>query len=558
MGLEGGRPSLHDLSMRYLDRPLDKTVREHFIGADPATYRPTADDLDYAALDAEVVVPIYQEQARALVRDGLVRGTLLRMSMIPIVGDMELEGAPLDVSRWSSVVERLEADLATRETLLVEELTPHVVTARAAEYTRALAEREAWEQAHAQAKQAHEGLVAVRGGAEPEAYDPDGVMTVMVDSKQQRRERINALNRDWKARWEATHGKAPAIPRLEHGPINLGSWQQLQAAYAQLGITLPSTEAAELERIADEHPTVRPLLEWKKLTKLVGTYGRPLLEKVVRHPDGTDRIHPQFNLVVSTGRMSCRAPNLQNCPPSLREAFTAPEGWRFVLADFSQIELRICADLSNDPNMIQTFVDGQDLHLATAARRLGLTYQEALTRKQRGDAKVLDWRHKAKIANFSVLYGKQDAELVALFSTAYPDAWAWLQQQGELGWQRGYTVSASGLRRRYANRFPPTLNRGQQWSYRAHIERAAMNHPIQGTSADITMAAALAVREQLGQQLFLWNLVHDELDGLAHADLAQAVAEATRRLCIEAGRSFLTRVPIEVDVHVNRTWSKEL
>lgn len=555
-----GLPAEHRLAAvaaRYLDLTMDKTIRARFIevGLDnAATYTPTQEEANYAALDAEVVLPIAREQMARIRQEGLARGTKLRMDMLPVVAEMELEGAPLDVATWQSEVQRMTAELERLESALIEQLTPHVVTARALAYSAALEARQAFETAYEAAKALNESSVELEtSGAR--AYDPDGLYTCYVQTKQQRREKINELNRAWKEVWATENGKVPEIPKMEHGPINLGSWQQLQAAYADLGITLVSTEADELTRVADRHPSVVPLLAWKKLKKLEGTYGRPFLEKVVAHDDGTHRIHPSFNLVVSTGRMSCREPNIQNCPPALRATFTAPEGHTFVIADFSQIELRITAELSQDPDMIENYCLGHDLHTTTAARRLGISYAEALERKDAHDEALLAARHLAKTANFRVLYGGQDQELIEVFSSSFPVAWAWIKQQGQIGWTRGWTTTAAGLRRRFANRFPPDLSRAEQWSYRAHIERAAMNAPIQGTSADITMAAAIDVAREVPENR-LFNLVHDELDGIASLASATDVARRVKRLSEAAGARYLTRVPVVVETNISRTWSK--
>lgn len=575
MGLEGGTPHLKELSKRYLDVDLNKEIRQHFIDADPSTWLPWEEDIDYAALDAEVVLPIAREQMHALRQEGLVPGAKLRMDMIPVVGDMELEGAPLNVDVWRPEVERMAEALSELERDLVEQLTPHIVNSRTAAYTAALDQRRAFEAEYDNFKALNESMVVLENDCEIRSGKPTGLICDShwcVPTKRARRDQINEMNRRWRDAWVRKNGKVPVIPKMDHGPINLGSWQQLQAAYADLGIYLSSTEADELERVADQHPSVRPLLDWKKLKKLESTYGRSFLEKVVEHDDGTKRIHPSFNLVVSTGRMSCREPNIQNCPPNLRAAFRAPGGYSFLIADYSQIELRILADLSGDPDMIKNYELGRDLHTATAARKVGISYEEALDRLERyklyskngrafrpEDVELYHARNDtgrgAKAANFGVIYGKADPALIELFSNSFPVAWDWIKKQGQLGWTRGWTVTGSGLRRRYANRLPPDLSRSERWSYRAHIERAAMNAPIQGTSADITQEAAVTVHREL-PEVRLWNLVHDELDGLVRSDQSEVLAPQVRDLCIGAAKKYLTRVPIEVEVNIAQTWSK--
>jgi DNA polymerase-1 len=394
------------------------------------------------------------------------------------------------------------------------------------------------------------------------------------ETGKERRAKINELNALSKQQFCEVHGlkEPPPIPKMDFGPINLGSSEQLIAAYEKLGVHLTSTRGEYLETV--DHPTITPLIGWKKTEKLVTAFG----DKIIEAASFDGRVHPSINLVVNTGRGSCSNPNEQQCPPGLRHAHIAPDGCAFFILDFSQMELREIAELSGDKAMRQVFINGLDIHLDTAARMLGgIPYKEAaeLLKLAKADAEIhgdawtlehhpiFQARQDAKPVNYGVAYGKADKETIRIFSKAYPRAWQWLQQTGRLGWEDGFTRSFSGLKRRYPHD-PPKDWEGSIWSWKSAVERRAKNHPVQGGCADIYYLAVVAVWEELVRpgKAQLWMMVHDEMDGYAEGDpddkssLVHQVGARAKELAIEAAKRYMTDVPVDVDLHITKRWDK--
>ena len=276
-----------------------------------------------------------------------------------------------------------------------------------------------------------------------------------------------------------------------------------------------STDAEVLEELAPLHPAIEPLLRYRKLSKLMGTYVdglRPLI-------DAGGRVHTTFDQTATvTGRISSLEPNLQNIPVrtaqgrEIRHAFVAKEGCVLVDADYSQIELRVLAHLSGDPAMIDAFQRGQDIHRRTAAEIAGVSMDEV----------TADMRARAKATNFGVVYGissfglarnagigrKEAQDFIDRYFERYPLVKRFMDESVRLGYERGYTQTLFGRRRALPELQSPNRN------VRAFGERAAMNTPVQGTAADIIKLAMVEVRRALLSEGFESRLilqVHDEL-----------------------------------------------
>ena len=277
----------------------------------------------------------------------------------------------------------------------------------------------------------------------------------------------------------------------------------------------PSTDAAVLEKLAEDHPIVELLLEYRQLEKLRSTYVDGLLPLVAT--DG--RIHATFNqLAASTGRLSSERPNLQNIPVrseegrTIRRAFVAASGCQFLVADYSQIELRILAHVTGDAGLLEAFHDNADIHAATAARVAGVKLDKV-------DA---DMRRRAKMINFGLLYGmeayglaqrleidKDEAqEQIDAYFSQFPDVQAFMEGIVKQAHDDGYTTTIFG-RRRYLPELAASNFRTRQMG-----ERMALNAPIQGSAADIIKKAMIALDaalEQRAMESALILQVHDEL-----------------------------------------------
>jgi DNA polymerase-1 len=271
-----------------------------------------------------------------------------------------------------------------------------------------------------------------------------------------------------------------------------------------------------LQELALDYPLPKLLLEHRGLAKLKSTYTDKLPRMINPH---TGRVHTNYNQAVAiTGRLASSDPNLQNIPVRtaegrrIREAFIAPAGHHIVSADYSQIELRIMAHLSQDAGMLQAFAQGEDIHRATAAEIFGCSREEVSSEQRR----------YAKVINFGLIYGMSAFGLaqnlniersaaqsyIERYFARYPGVRAYMQDTRELAKQQGYVETYFGRRL-----WVPEIN-SSNGMRRAGAERAAINAPMQGTAADLIKLAMIAVQDWLSHQNLASKLVmqvHDEL-----------------------------------------------
>ena len=283
------------------------------------------------------------------------------------------------------------------------------------------------------------------------------------------------------------------------------------------------TDESVLSELAPKHEIVRKILEYRGLAKLKSTYVDALPNEVLAQ---TNRIHPTFRqAVTTTGRLSCENPNVQNIPirtpegRQVRAAFIPREGFTLLACDYSQIELRIMAELSQDEHLCAAFHSGEDIHTATAARVFGVE-KEAVTREMRS---------KAKMVNFGIIYGisafglsqrlriprKEAQAIITQYRANYPGVQTWLDQTIEFARQHEYVETITGRRRTIRD-----INTRNQ-TVRAAAERNAINAPIQGTAADMIKIAMVSIQHMLleeNAQTKMLLQVHDELVFDLHPD----------------------------------------
>ncbi len=316
-----------------------------------------------------------------------------------------------------------------------------------------------------------------------------------------------------------------------------------------------STDADTLQALAERHPAIPLILQYRFLTKLKSTFVDGLLNAC-----GADgRVRTRFNqCVTATGRISSTEPNLQNIPVrtvqgrEIRKAFVPSVGNVLVGGDYSQIELRLLAHISGDERMIAAFNSGKDFHAVTASEVFGVPLDEV----------TVDLRSAAKAVNFGIVYGisdfglatnlgipvRQASEYIKLYFTRYPRVKTYLDESVESAKRLGYAVTLFDRRRSM-----PELT-SQNHNTRSFGERVAMNMPIQGTAADVIKLAmvkatnALSARG-LGAKLILQ--VHDELIFDTPKDEAETVAALVKD-CMEQVASF--SVPLEADVKIGESW----
>lgn len=318
-----------------------------------------------------------------------------------------------------------------------------------------------------------------------------------------------------------------------------------------------STNAKVLGDLAAHHEIVAQVLEYRERSKIKSTY----LDALPALVAGDGRIHTTLNqTVTATGRLSSSDPNLQNIPTRselghrVRQAFTVPEGSVFLACDYSQIELRLLAHLSGDEHLIAAFCEGADFHAATAARVFGMPVEEVTPQL----------RSRAKAVNFGIVYGQQAfglasslkipraeaQEMIDRYFEAYPGVRAFLDDAVRRAHECGYAVTLFG-RKRHIREFE---QKNRQLV--AFGERTAMNHPMQGTAADIIKLAMVRVSERLHEEGLAAKLVlqiHDELD----LEVPEAEVEAVSALVRETMEGVVTlRVPLLAEVSYGANWAE--
>jgi DNA polymerase-1 len=350
--------------------------------------------------------------------------------------------------------------------------------------------------------------------------------------------------------------------------VSISSWQQLTEYYAGHGIMLESTDEERLSELLSRKrllPEVRTateaLLADRRDSKILGTYVQPMLE---RHIKG-NTIHPNWKqCATATGRMACADPNAQNIPSQgpwakIREAFIARPGHQLIIADYSQMELRVAAELSAEPLFVEAIKTGVDLHKQTAS----LIYQvpmEEVTKEQRSVAKTI---------NFGICYGAgantvaantglsvEDAQkLLDRFFTAYGVLREYLDRTGRHAQDHMWSATPAG-RKRFYDRPDPTDKR----EYRRRmsgIAREGCNMPIQGCNADSTKLASIMAHgplRDLGASILMW--VHDEIVVEAPEEQAEMAADLLKECMIAAAETWVKSVPIDVSVTISERWEK--
>ena len=457
--------SLESVVERYLDESLDKSEQR----SDWSGMLSEA-QLEYAARDAAVLLPLHERLAASLEEEELGRISRIEFEAVGTIAKMELAGVKLDVARWKE----LEVTVRERRDRAAERL-------------------------------------------ESFFPPPEGVLP------------LEGLG-----------------PRL-----NLNSPKQITDAFRTLGIELPDTKVWTLLKV--DHPAAKALLEYRELQKKLGTY-------LETYPGfispKTGRIHANFlQCRVPTGRLACAAPNIQQIPheDEFRRCFVAENGNTLVIADYSQIELRILAEVSEDPAFVGAFQRGMDLHRLTAATMYNVSMDEV----------TKDQRTAAKRINFGLMYGRGARSLSAQLGTNeergrqlideyfanYPKVQRFLQRTANRAMRDRTLRTLAGRVRKFGND-PVADDRGA-------MRREAMNYPIQGAASDIAKLALIYVREELeGLDARLINSIHDEFVIECAEERAGEVSEKTRAAMVRAGEDILEKVPVEVEVEVSREWRK--
>ena len=338
--------------------------------------------------------------------------------------------------------------------------------------------------------------------------------------------------------------------------INLDSHQQLTQALERLGIPVPdSTRNWKLQPLALEYPVIKTLLEYRTVQKALTSYGQNMIELI--NPT-TNRLHADFRQIgAPTGRFSCTNPNIQQVPHAVeyRRCFSGhPQGRKLIIADYSQIELRILAEFSGDRGFIEAFNSGADLHRVTAAQVFNVAADQ-VSRDQRDFAKRLNFGVVYGIGaqRFSIMtgLGVPEAEnILRKYFATYRELDTYLHEAANRAVRERQARTGSGrlVRFRYDE---------QDRQQISMTKRNGKNTPIQGTSADILKRALRILRDELrGTRAQIVNIIHDEIVVEADETEAQDVARRVERAMVSAGEEYLKTVPVKVETEIADEWVK--
>lgn len=560
--------SLAALSKSYLGLELDKGLRNTF----EAEGDLSEDQVRYAAHDTLVLHAIREAQERELERYPTRRRVVvLEHLAAPAFWDMQLRGVGIDVEALRVEAAGWEAEAARLRSQLQLRLTKRVLGLRHDKLASAEEELRRWQAGLEQAlREAEERWRKYRHDPRfrealrrrwlgYQLSEKTVVTEEMLESWLDEKKGLSRYLQRVGQRYRREHSR-PSVPRVDvNAPINLLSSQQLLEAVngelTEAGLPrVQNTEAKTLRALLGRDPdldsqVLRPLFRYKELEKLLD-FRDQVLEHTV-----DEVLYPDWQQVgAATGRASCKAPNLMAQPKKagFRKAFVAREGQVLITADYSQIELRIMAALSEDPEMVRAFTEGLDLHRITASRIFRVPEEE-----------VKDWQRKVgKQVNFGTLYGMGPRRLVSELAAqgiamsleeakealeswrkTYAKAARLIREWGIQAVEQGYTETALGRRRHY----PPPNNPSEA----AAIERQGGNLPIQGTAADI-MKLAMARLRHLGPVL----QVHDELVLEVPEAVAEEAAEQVAAGMRTVAEQVLQGFPVEVDLALGKSWAE--
>jgi DNA polymerase-1 len=345
-----------------------------------------------------------------------------------------------------------------------------------------------------------------------------------------------------------------------NSPQQLGKvlFEELRLPQGRKTKTGYSTEASIMETLRGVHPVIELVLEYRQLAKLKSTYVDALPGLINRK---TGRVHTSFNQTgTATGRLSSSEPNLQNIPirgqlgNKIRQAIVAPPGALLLSADYSQIDLRALAHLSQDPGLIDAFASDEDIHAMTASRIFGVPKDEVTP----------EMRRNAKVVNFGVVYGMSDygleqatnlsreeaAQFIALYFERYPRVKEYIEATKEQARKLGYVQTVMGRRR-----FIPEINSPNR-QVREAAERMAINAPVQGTSADIIKVAMINLHREMerrGLKSKMLLQIHDEL----LFEVPEEETEHMKSLVSELmSNAIKLCVPLKIDIKLGKNWGE--
>lgn len=553
------RTSLADVVDRRLGITLDKSLQTSF-GSDGDF---SEEQIDYAINDLTCLHALANQQNNELHEFGLRDVRDIEMACVPIFAEMTRVGVTLHREKHTALIQKTERERDILRDQIQAVLTPLLEWPRMQAEEAMQADLDAW---NARYKAEEARLVEQWQYELHTALWPQDWLDETSDKNDNK---PKGLKRFVRYGLSAKEGQfrdrypRPPKPKRDTGPINIGSDKQMIEAFGQMGIELPDYRGKTLATVMlglkdpEQQKLIQQILDYKKHQKLLDAFGESMAAMIAE--DG--RLHGNNNQIgTATGRPSGHHPNLFQMPRMrlYRECFIPAPGMLFVICDYSQMEMRIVAECSGDRTLADAFSSGLDIHTYTA--RLMFKVEEP----------TKDQRHTAKTINFGILYGmgpkKMRTELAAkgvflteqeayaavnTWKATYPDAYRWIQEQGQLAVTQGYTATPFGRRRFFDTEFATDQDK---WG----AARAGANHPIQGSNADATKLAMVLIHQHLkdyGGHIVLQ--IYDEIVVEIPREYATYAKRVVEQDMLLAGKQVLQTVPCEVDAVISTSWAEE-
>lgn len=504
--------NLEELALKYAGIQLNKKVREQFFNQEVKVI--SEQMLQYSAEDVLVLKPIYEQQMEQIRNNREEKVLQLEMDLLPSIAKMEYDGVLMDTDRWLALDDKERERYNLHSENLIESFANNIGI---------------------------EKYKDVLELADAIAFPKSGRSKKKVEFMK------TLTTPDVMKEWFKQN-------------FNLGSTYQVQACLGLTGVPVKTTDKKILKKL-EQTEVIKGLLELSESEKRISTYGRNVIGYF--HPI-TGRLHVEFlDMGAASGRLSSGNPfNLQNIPRAegYRESFVAPKGYRWISADYSQQEFRLAGSISGERLIIDAYINGADMHTATASLIYGKPLKE-ITKQE---------RFIGKTANFTIVYGgteyalgknlglseEKSLEILAAFNDGYPTFSNFKKVAERSIMKLGYSTTILG-RRRWNEPKPTYQSNKEYMQYINKQKREGFNHIIQGTAADITKIAMLMnipKNNPFGEKLKMLIQVHDELNFEAHESIAEDAAVWIKEEMLKAEQPFLGDIPAAVDVNVSDHW----
>lgn len=506
-GLIWKYPSLNELTNKYCAINLDKDLQKSFVNFNGTL---TEEQIIYSALDVEYLKDIRERQLKIIDEQRHGQVVDLEMSLIPVFTMMEYDGITLDKEKWSVISNDITNELNTFSTNLKEFIKSNL------------------------SFNGYKNLLELADG-----------FGIPVHTKKKKLE-LSSLSIEFGKEWFMEN-------------FNLNSPEQKKRLLNHMGIQVDDTNARTLEKYM-KYEIVNKLITYAELEKKFTSYGEPFLN----HIDIDGRVHTEFDQIKSTGRIGSSNPNLQNIPRNkmYRDPFIASSGNKILTLDYSQAELRVLGAISREPEFINAFKKGIDMHSQTGTVIKNKPLNQ-ITREDRQDAKNV---------NFGMAYGISEYGLYRQFNIPIEKGREYLKnyfsyykilnrfmiETKEKIWELKYSTTPFGRKRFFENR---TLYKdsSDRWKYENSVKREGFNHIIQGCVADIVKMSMKDIfyRNSFGSDMRMLLQVHDELVIEAKENVVEDVKEFAKEIMLENESKFLYGlISPEIDYNISEYWGK--